>query len=217
MAILQEARYEGFETREGWLHKATDKLRGKFAREALVIPDKIRFAVAFPSSGARGAVGGECWSDAASAEGYFNIIIRADFDDPVKVLGILCHELVHACLPFNVGHKRPFQDACKRIGLIGPAKSNYPDVVLTAELATIAEELGPMPHGKLDFSALVADKPKKQGTRMLKAACPACGYMVRLTRKWAEIGLPICPADETHGKLECPDLDSPDDEEGGDE
>jgi len=29
---------------------------------------------------------------------------------------------------------------------------------------------------------------------MLKAVCPETGYTVRLTRKWAEMGLPISPA-----------------------
>jgi hypothetical protein len=39
------------------------------------------------------------------------------------------------------------------------------------------------------------DRPKKQGTRMLKAECPECGYTIRLTKKWADVGLPTCPTD----------------------
>jgi hypothetical protein len=30
---------------------------------------------------------------------------------------------------------------------------------------------------------------------MLKAVCPACGYTVRLTKKWADLGLPLCHQD----------------------
>jgi hypothetical protein len=30
---------------------------------------------------------------------------------------------------------------------------------------------------------------------MLKAFCPSCGYTVRLTSKWAALGLPTCPLD----------------------
>jgi len=30
---------------------------------------------------------------------------------------------------------------------------------------------------------------------MLKAECPECGYTIRLTKKWAEVGLPSCPTD----------------------
>ncbi|MDQ6920240.1 MAG: hypothetical protein M3256_12390 [Actinomycetota bacterium] len=30
---------------------------------------------------------------------------------------------------------------------------------------------------------------------MLKAECPECGYTIRLTKKWADVGLPSCPTD----------------------
>ncbi len=33
---------------------------------------------------------------------------------------------------------------------------------------------------------------KGSGSRMLKATCEACGYLIRLTRKWADKGLPTC-------------------------
>jgi hypothetical protein len=28
---------------------------------------------------------------------------------------------------------------------------------------------------------------------MLKALCLGCGYTIRLTKKWADMGLPTCP------------------------
>jgi hypothetical protein len=34
-----------------------------------------------------------------------------------------------------------------------------------------------------------------QSTRMLKAECAECGYTIRLTKKWADVGLPSCPTD----------------------
>ena len=39
------------------------------------------------------------------------------------------------------------------------------------------------------------DRPKKQSTRMLKAECPECGYTIRLSKRWADMGLPSCPTD----------------------
>src|SRR3989441_1526720 len=39
------------------------------------------------------------------------------------------------------------------------------------------------------------DRPKKQSTRLLKAECPECGYTIRLTKGWADLGLPTCPTD----------------------
>lgn len=43
-----------------------------------------------------------------------------------------------------------------------------------------------------------SSRPRKQGTRMLKAACEDCGYTVRVTAKWLEIGPPHCPQ---HGAM----------------
>jgi hypothetical protein len=30
---------------------------------------------------------------------------------------------------------------------------------------------------------------------MLKAVCPSCGYIVRVSNKWAAKGLPVCGLD----------------------
>lgn len=40
-------------------------------------------------------------------------------------------------------------------------------------------------------------KPK-QGTRLKKASCSVCGYTVRVTQKWLEVGPPHCPQ---HGAM----------------
>jgi hypothetical protein len=44
-----------------------------------------------------------------------------------------------------------------------------------------------------------------QTTRMLKATCPSCGFTIRLTRTWAEKGLPICSLDGEQFTLETND------------
>jgi len=62
-------------------------------------------------------------------------------------------------------------------------------VRLTALLA----DTGPYPHAQLS----PADRPtKKDGTRLLKVACPGCGCPVRVTRKWLDVGNPVCPCGE---------------------
>jgi hypothetical protein len=33
---------------------------------------------------------------------------------------------------------------------------------------------------------------KKQSTRMLKLECDECGYVVRTTQKWINVGVPVC-------------------------
>jgi hypothetical protein len=30
---------------------------------------------------------------------------------------------------------------------------------------------------------------------MLKAECPECGYTIRLSKRWPDVGLPSCPTD----------------------
>ena len=48
----------------------------------------------------------------------------------------------------------------------------------------------------IEYAAQMAER-KAQDTYMLKASCPHCGYLVRLTRKWAAVGLPDCPVHGT--------------------
>jgi len=38
----------------------------------------------------------------------------------------------------------------------------------------------------------VKGEQKTQSTRLLLAKCEVCGYPVRLTKKWAAVGLPRC-------------------------
>lgn len=43
--------------------------------------------------------------------------------------------------------------------------------------------------------ALTRSMIKKKGTYLIKCECPDCGYVVRTTAKWLELGDPICPVD----------------------
>jgi hypothetical protein len=61
------------DTREGWLIAATNEMRPWFAEAGYTIPQTIRFAVAFPSAGARGKAIGECWQPEASEDGYHTV------------------------------------------------------------------------------------------------------------------------------------------------
>lgn len=49
-------------------------------------------------------------------------------------------------------------------------------------------------------------RPPKQTTRLKKAVCSGCGYTVRVTAKWLEIGPPGCPL---HGPMDV-EVESPD-------
>src|SRR5277367_6948523 len=103
------------DSRESWLRSATAALRPYFESCGFEVPENIRFAIAFPSTGRRGARLGECWHSSTSDDANFEIIIRADIADPVEVLGVLTHELVHAALPPEVGHGKPYREAALKL------------------------------------------------------------------------------------------------------
>ena len=194
------------DTRESWLRSATELLRTHFSEHGFVIPDKMRFAIAFPSTGRSGKRVGELWHPATSADKSYELFIRADVDDPATVLGILVHELVHAVLPIEAGHGKAYKDAALKLGLTGKMRHAMPGPMLQARLIEVAESLGPLPHARLDIvrgatNKGPADRPKKQKGRLLKATCAdaSCGYTVRVTGKWVvDLGPPHCPK---HGAM----------------
>ncbi|MDR3423727.1 MAG: hypothetical protein P4M13_01425 [Alphaproteobacteria bacterium] len=81
-------------TREAWLRAGTNELLPYFASLGYALPDNIRYAISFTSGGKRG-MEGECWPPEASADRHFEIIIKADREDPIEILGILVHQLIH--------------------------------------------------------------------------------------------------------------------------
>ena len=192
------------ETRESWLNAGTNEARLIFLALGYTLPDKIRCAIAFTSTGKRGHIPGECWHPPASADGHYEIIIRADLDDPVSVLSVLVHELCHTLLSPAIKHGKAFKQIAERVGFEGRMRQATPSAQLQERLRDIADNLGPFPHAKLTFGGS-SDVPRKQTTRMLKAECHAigCGYTIRLASKWAQVGLPVCPADAAHGTLVC--------------
>jgi len=190
-------------TRESWLRSATDELRTYFEKLGYTLPEKIRFAIAFTSAGKRGHMAGECWHPVSSADQHYEVIIRADVADPLDVLGILVHELIHTLLPPSVKHGKEFREIALRIGLDGKMRQTTPTPILQDRLHALASNLGPLPHAKLHFSGN-AEAPKKQKTRWLKAECAAaCGYSFQITSKWAKAGLPVCPVNPDHGTVVC--------------
>jgi len=201
-----------YDTRESWLRAATYEVSPLFEACGFSLPEKIRHAIAFTSTGKRGHIPGECWHPSSSADGHFEIIIRADICNPVDVLCVLVHELCHTLLPPEIKHGKEFKDIAQRIGLEGKMRQATPSSLLRERLNAIAAILGPLPHAKLDFLAS-SDVPRKQATRLLKAECGAsCGYTIRIAAKWARAGLPLCPVDADHGILKCdiPDNDGDD-------
>ena len=63
-------------------------------------------------------------------------------------------------------------------------------------MEALIDELGDYPHAEI-----TVDTRKKQDTRMLKASCPSCGMIIRLTQKWASTP-PVCSVDGSNFVVE---------------
>ena len=183
--------------REAWLHQLTDQLRQDFEIAGYPLPTNLRISVGFPSHGAtstRKPVIGQCFYCDASGDHSFEIFISPVIGDGLRAGDVLVHELCHAVLPKGTKHNNTFKKLAHRMGLEGKATATTASEELKARLTVMMEEIGPYPHAEL--SPWVLEK-KKQATRLRKAECPSCEYVVRLTKKWtAKYGPPLCPNQE---------------------
>ena len=151
-----------FKHREPWLHAVADRMRPMFAIHGATIPAKIRFSCGFPST--RGLATkaqhiGQCWSHECSADGHAEIFISPVVDNPMRVAGVLAHELVHAIVGVEARHRGPFAKLAKAIGLEGKMSATTEGEAFKLTVAPILDAVGPYPHGELseDYEAQVGN------------------------------------------------------------
>lgn len=188
------------DNREHWLQRTTLELRDLFAATDFTLPDTLHMSIGFPAKGALAAKHrriGECWGGKASADNNHHIFISPLLSDPLEVMATLVHELGHAAVGVQCGHKGDFIKMMKQTGLAGKPTATIAGAELLPKLVDIFETVGRYPHAALNAGAL---EMKKQTTRMLKASCETpCTvedkpYTVRLTRMHIEaFGAPVCP------------------------
>lgn len=174
-----------FKHKEVWLNEALDQfIRPHFKEAGYTAPKHVRISTGWPSRGAFGKKSrriGEAWTNKCSDDGAHEIIISLYLDDPIKVLGVLIHEVVHVTVGVEHGHKKPFVDCMKAVGLCGKPTATDETPELMATIKGWLKTLGQYPHAKLD-----GKNQKKQSTRLLKLECRGCGCKVRVTQKWIE-------------------------------
>lgn len=195
-------------TREEWLMELAEKLAPRFAAEGFPLP-KYRVSVGFPR-GSRNAIG-QCWTPKVSADAVTEIFISPELDQ-ADVVHVLVHELTHAAVGIPAGHAGDFTKMIRKLGLEGKPTSTVAGPE-TKWAYDAADTMGrSYPHGVMNvFSGIGGIVPfpggpvspgpltptPKQKTRLLKASCPGCGYVARITAKWLATGLPVCPCGET--------------------
>lgn len=176
-------------TREQWLLGLTDLARPWFRDAAgLVIPEVVRVSVGFPSRSIRKVIG-QCFYHAR--DGAPQIFIHPMLEQPTRVADVTVHELIHASLPAGTEHKAPFARAARALLLEGKPTATVASEAFLKQVAPWLKKLGPYPHAALEPGG----QERKQSTRLLKAECPECGLIFRITAKWL---------DACDGELMCP-------------
>lgn len=186
--------------REAWLQAAITALTPLFDDiEDATVP-ALRISIGWPRRG-KPTTRGQCFSSGLAADDVSQIFISPWVEEPVVILGVVLHEMIHGVDDCKSGHKGNFSRIAKALGLQPKWTSANPGLELLAKLVKIEEQLGEWPHAVLMAPGRAADEPAKQGTRMLKVVCASDGvdgYKVRMTRKWLEdLGAPLCPC---HGE-----------------
>lgn len=188
--------------REAWLEAAVQNIRPIFLGAGYTIPE-VRVSVGWPSSGGlstKKRTIGQCWFGTTAADGKPQLFISPlldDVKDPQGVLATLVHEVCHVAAGVDAKHGPKFVKVMKKLGLEGKPTSTSAGGDLLVRFETILAELGPFPHSKI---VPTEKDPKPQTTRMRKCECEGCGFLVRLTQKWLDVGQPICPV-PGHGAM----------------
>jgi hypothetical protein len=151
--------------REDWLTAVMERLRETFAQLGHPIPDAIGLAVGFPH---RRVNTGAYLYDLDTNEPFsldydnrFNtrgvcerldkntaacrIVISPVADSSIDAAETLTHELIHAAVGVEHGHKGPFKELATAFGLEGPMRTTTPGPAFKELMAPIFETVGEYP------------------------------------------------------------------------
>lgn len=185
-------------TREQWLESAAKAILAKyrdvfethFGDVGVEHLRHLKVSTGFPSQQGLSKRIGECWKSAAAEDELtHHVFISPRLTDIVEVVQVLAHEMVHAADDGEHDHKGPFVKAIREMGLEGKPTATVAGAAFAEWARGLDAKIGTYPHVGL----VPVMGEKKQGTRMLKLEADCCGYTVRTTKKWIEIGLPSCP------------------------
>lgn len=156
--------------REYWLLQAVSFLSGHMVAGGLTLPAAgVRVSCGWPSQGgvaARKVVVGQCFPSQLCCDGTPQIFISPRLDDAVQVLGVLLHELIHAAVGCQYGHRKEFSQAARRLGLDGPPTATVVGDTLRPVLAGFVSQVGPYPHAAIRLAPKV-----RTGSRLRLYEC----------------------------------------------
>jgi hypothetical protein len=137
-------------TREEWLIKATALLKPTFKKLNAPIPAKLMLGCGWPRGG-KAEVIGQCFGKTWTGDETTHIFISPTQANDIEVLAILAHELVHAAVGCEEGHKGRFKKVARELGLEGKltATTVSEKSPLYPLLQEISKKLGKYPHSKM--------------------------------------------------------------------
>lgn len=180
-------------TREEWLNDAAAEMK-VWVRASQDSGDYLDpfISVGFPK-GSRGKSAshaiGQCHDKSMSGDKErAHIFIIPTMTEPTDILAVLLHELVHASVGNECGHRGAFKRCAVDVGLTGPMTATVPGALLKLQLELLSLNLGNYPHPGLKVA-----KRGSKGSRLIKVWCSGCGCIIRMTRLWLDsVGKPTC-------------------------
>jgi hypothetical protein len=180
---------EYVQTREQWLERAAALMRESLIPQ--LAGHRCRISCGWPHKAAVARTArrvGECWYPEHSTDhASHNLFISPALQNPIEVLetpGTRANPRGGRAERAAQGRIRKNRQGYR---LEAPWTSTPATPELIGRLNGLLVNLGPYPHAAIDKHGR-----KKQGTRLLKVICGACGYTIRTTQQWIVTGLPTC-------------------------
>lgn len=182
-------------TREEWLIKAIEMIDEEIFNGNLGSKEtKYQVSVGWTkSSKALGETIYPYDGEDVTLDDFFPVTIhvRCDIKDPIKILGVLVHECIHAFMNIK-GHGKDFKHEALQVGFEKPVTQYNPNSTLISTLENIYKKLGEFP-GKAIY---IHKEEKEKKSNTVKFFCPECNFEVKTNKKMFEQhgqGIPTCP------------------------
>lgn len=178
-----------FPTREAYLQAAAEDMRFHLFDAAGYECPPVHVSVGFPK-GSRGKAGaiGQCFPPELSEGKLHHLYISPVLgqDGGQMWADVLAHELVHATVGCDKGHKAAFKKCAEGIGLEGKMTATHGGEAFMRYVEGLVDRLGPYPHAKVKLP-----KRGSKGSRLKLIMCP-CDRKLRVSRSVYEEAPIIC-------------------------
>lgn len=162
---------EQLRLREAWLEQAVEFLRDYMEAHGLLFSSLPRVSCGWPSRGGLAPhvrVNGQCFPPNLCEDGRPQIFITPILADSIEVLGGLLHELIHAAVGCEHGHRKPFSRAAQKVGLVRPWVATTVGDRLRPMLERFVAVYGPYPHAAIQPQL---NAPKGSRLRLYECNC----------------------------------------------